>query len=220
MLGSNDMKRRVFLNLKEGAFVNKTKDGEENRYGYFGGYLKNIKKVNKVFNDGDVEQWEITFADENDPDVVYCLTGVYGNYTFIAIFNSLANAENLSERVIKLEAWMPKDGKYTRVSVRYADTGEKIPWKYEASEVPSVEDVYVEQIKKTIKSAVKRDAFAEKLVNEVLAKIGKTQESVEHADYTGQTATRTDAMPQQPVAQQPMPQQPYQSNQPDDDLPF
>lgn len=181
MLGENDnTRRRMYFRIKDGNFVHKNNEtGEDKAYRFILGYVTDITEKTNVFNGEEVKRWEVWLRDDQDPNMFYNISTNKGSVMFINLFNSIANIDDLQNTPIKISAYQTEDKKYTRLSVEANE--EKVLWKY--SDMPKAKDVYVPEANITVKSTVERDAFAAKIINEILEKLGKasigTQDTVQ-----------------------------------------
>lgn len=146
--------QKTFLNIKEGAIVKKTRDGEE-RYTFVEGAVENIYTRQRTFRNEEVTYWYIDLRDETGE--LYSLGFSYRSNVFKGVIMSLATATSLDK--IRIEPYT-KNG-YDKVVV-YAD-GKKLDWI--DRQLPPLEEVNVGG--RLIKNDSRRMAFIADLVREI-----------------------------------------------------
>lgn len=149
--------RKTFLNIKEGAIVKRTDDGEQ-RYSYVEGAVEDIYTRKRTFRNEEVVYWYIDLRDETGE--LYSLGFSFRSNVFKSVVMSLATATNLDK--VRIEPYT-KNG-YDKVVV-YAD-GKKLDWIKKP--LPPLDEVTVGG--RTVKDDSKRMCFITDLVTEILGK--------------------------------------------------
>lgn len=149
-------RKRIYLNVKDGALVRKVDNGEQ-RYSFVSGSVENIYTKQRVFRGETVTYW---YVDMRDPGgELYCLGFSYRSNVFKSLILCLASATDLSN--IKIEAYS-KNG-YDKVAVYEGSS--RLDWA--VKELPAVEVVTVGG------QQVKDDSKRMKLIRDLVEKIGK-----------------------------------------------
>lgn len=146
--------QKTFLNIKGGAIVRKTDDGEQ-RYSYVEGAVEGIYTKERTFRNEKVVYWYIDLRDETGE--LYSLGFSFRSNVFKSIIMCLATATSLDK--VRIEPYT-KNG-YDKVVV-YAN-GKKLDWI--GRQLPPIEDVNVGG--RLIKDDGLRMAFISDLVREI-----------------------------------------------------
>lgn len=146
--------QKTFLNIKGGAIVKKTSDGEQ-RYSFVEGSVEDIYTRQRTFRNEEVTYWYIDLRDETGE--LYSLGFSFRSNVFKSVIMSLATATSLDK--VRIEPYT-KNG-YDKVVV-YAD-GKKLDWI--DRQLPPLEDVNVGG--RLIKDDGRRMAFIADLVREI-----------------------------------------------------
>lgn len=146
--------QKTFLNIKGGAIVKRTNDGEQ-RYSFVEGSVEDIYTRQRTFRNEEVTYWYIDLRDETGE--LYSLGFSFRSNVFKSVIMSLATATSLDK--VRIEPYT-KNG-YDKVVV-YAD-GKKLDWI--DRQLPPLEDVNVGG--RLIKDDGRRMAFIADLVREI-----------------------------------------------------
>jgi len=155
--------RKTFLNVKAGAIVKRTPDGEE-RYSYVEGAVENIYKQNRTFRNEEVVYWYIDLRDETGE--LYSLGFSFRSNVFKSVIMCLATAPKLDK--VRIEPYT-KNG-YDKVVV-YAD-GKKLDWI--DAPLPAIETLNAGG--RIIKDDTKRMAFIVALVRDIVNRLKNVNE--------------------------------------------
>lgn len=158
--------RSVFLNIKNSKIMLKTKDGGESFYNYISGKLVKIKERAQEINGNTIVFYD--FHIENG-DVKYKLSTIKSSSNSRSIINCLMSVDNLAIAEIKIAPYENKNG-YTNIAV-YAN-GQKVDWLVPAEKLPRVEEVVLKS-GKSVRDSGELDAFFEKFVSELNARLDK-----------------------------------------------
>jgi hypothetical protein len=139
MLGEikpNKEKRKTYLNIKDGAIVCRTEQGEK-RYAFVEGRLESITTKERTFRNETVVYWYVDLRDTDTGDL-YSLGFPYNSNIFKGVVLSLASDEALTRNsVVRIEPYT-KNG-YDKVVV-WSD-GVKLDWV--TQDLPPVESLSV-----------------------------------------------------------------------------
>ena len=96
MLGEriNTDRRKTYLNIKDGAVVKRTPDGEEEKFTYVDGRLEAISQKERTFRGEVVVYWYLDLRDTESGEL-YSLGFPYGSNTFKSIILQLASEDGL-----------------------------------------------------------------------------------------------------------------------------
>lgn len=155
-------RRKTYLNIKDGAIVKRTPEGEEERYSYVEGRLEGISRKERTFRGEVVVYWYIDLRDEESGEL-YSLGSFYSSNTFKSIILQLASKDGLESvkngSTIRIEPYS-KDG-YDKVQV----WGEGVKLDWVTRQLPPIEQATIGG--RTIKDDTKRMAFICSLAQEV-----------------------------------------------------
>ncbi|MCD8293676.1 MAG: hypothetical protein LUE27_00305 [Clostridia bacterium] len=141
MLGSPKEKEGsyTFLNIKDGAIVKRTPQGEE-RYTFVEGELTGITKRERTFHGEVVLYWYLVLHDKTSPET-YLLGFPYGSNVFKSLILQVASPEGMSSVKlgipIKIKPYT-KDG-FDKVQV--ITNGKKLSWV--TTELPPVRSMQI-----------------------------------------------------------------------------
>lgn len=161
-LGTDNQKRRLFLNFRDGALVHKDRDGNVRLYDYAEGYLRSITTPTRTYGPETVKVWNFELEDPETGDV-YVLSTSYSSGIAKSLLLALASPERLG--LVRVSTYLKDD--YPRVKV--VSDGERLDWKYKAEDFPPVEVVNVGG--KEVRLDAERMKFFERVADEVRAKI-------------------------------------------------
>lgn len=167
MLGEikqKEQRNKIYLNIKEGAIVKRTAQGEE-RYSYVEGRLEGISQRERTFRGSEVViYWYVDLRDEDSGDL-YSLGFSFASNTFKSIILQLASDEGLeavkNRSTLRIEPYS-RNG-YDKVQV-WGD-GVKLDWV--VRELPPIEETEVAGRK------VRDDSKRMELITSLVEKIGK-----------------------------------------------
>lgn len=129
-------KRKIYLNIKDGAVVRRTDSGEQ-KFSYVEGRLEAITTKERNFRGEVVVYWYIDLRDTESGEL-YSLGFPYSNNIYKSIILSLSSDETLSpENVVRIEPYL-KNG-YDKVVVWL--NGVKLDWVVKT--LPPVEEVTI-----------------------------------------------------------------------------
>lgn len=129
-------KRKVYLNIKDGAVVRRTDTGEE-RYSYVEGRLEAITTKERTFRNERVVYWYIDLRD-TDSGELYSLGFPYASNVFKSVVLSLSSDETLAkDNIVRIEPYL-KNG-YDKVVVWL--NGVKLDWLTKS--LPPVEETTI-----------------------------------------------------------------------------
>lgn len=164
MLGEriSSNRRKIYLNIKEGAVVKRTPEGEEEKFSFVEGHLENISQKERTFRGETVIYWYIDLRDDESKEL-FSIGFPYGSNTFKSIILQLASEEGLegakNGRIVRIEPYT-KDG-YDKVQVWSGEN--KLSWV--TRELPPIEDVVIGGRK--MKDDSKRMAFISSLTDKI-----------------------------------------------------
>lgn len=194
-MGFSNSTPRTYINIKEGAVVISVKEDREDsvqdlinnarevvrypnkkgikmldiKFQSFEGYLQDIDLVEREMEVNGVKKkfkfWVNTFKDDDDQIVVW--ETIQKSSLFQSFINCIDNCDNLSEKKIKLLAWLKGD--QTRITVYVG--GEKASWKYGLDQMPQLEKVVVNE--EEYWDHTKRLQWVTKVVEDIKAKLVK-----------------------------------------------
>ena len=154
-------RRKTYLNIKEGAVVRRTQEGEK-KYSFVAGRLEGITQRERVFKNETVVYWYIDLFDTETGDL-YSLGSPYASNTFKSIILQLASKEGLEAvkngSTVKIEPYL-KNG-FSNVQV-YTE-GIKLGWA--VKQLPPLEEATIGG--RTIKDDSKRMELICSLVDTV-----------------------------------------------------
>lgn len=159
--------KKTFLNIKEGAIVRRTPEGEEKKYTFVEGQMAAITQKERTFRGEIVVYWYMDLRD--DSGEIYSLGFPFASNIFKSIILQLASEEGLESlrkgNTIRIEPYT-KDG-YSKVQVWGGE--KKLSWK--AKQLPPIEEAMVGGRK--IKDDSKRMAYISSLTEDVKRNIRK-----------------------------------------------
>lgn len=158
MLGTKtEQRRKIYLNIKNGAIVRRTADNQEEYFEYVEGAVERIYQRQRTFHNEEVMYWYIDLRDEEGE--LYSLGFPYGSNTFKSIILNLASATDLSR--VRIRPYRAND----RDKVVVYANGVKLDWAIK--QLPPVAEVVINGRK------VKDDTERMKLITSLVAEIGK-----------------------------------------------
>ena len=168
MLGAyetqQEEKRKVYLNIKDGAVVKRTPTGEE-KYSYVEGRLEAITTKERTFRNEVVVYWYIDLRD-TDTGELYSLGFPFSNNIYKSIILSLSSDETLNrDNVVRIEPYV-KNG-YDKVVVWL--NGVKLDWVTKS--LPPVEETIVAGRK--VKDDTKRMEYISSLTATLKSRIAQ-----------------------------------------------
>lgn len=159
-------RRKIYLNIKGGAIVRRTPDGEENSFSYVEGRLEAINQKERTFRGEVVIYWYIDLRDDESGEL-YSLGSSYASNTFKSIILQLASERGLesvkSGSTIRIEPY--SRGGYDKVQV-YGG-GVKLDWV--TKQLPPVEETTIGG--RRIKDDSKRMALISSLADNIKSAI-------------------------------------------------
>jgi len=163
MLGEiKDERKRIYLNIKDGAVVRRTENGEQ-RFAYVTGAVENIYTRDREFRGETVKYWYINLRDPSGE--LYSIGFSFRSNVFKSIVMSLASAGSLND--IKIAPYVKNN--YEKVIVYEGD--KKLDWF--TKELPPIETVAVDG--REIKNDFKRMGFISSVVDKINAKISGSE---------------------------------------------
>ena len=133
-------RRKTYLNIKDGAIVRRSPDGEEERFSYVEGRLEAISQKERTFRGEVVVYWYIDLRDEESGEL-YSLGSSYGSNTFKSIILQLASKDGLESvkngSPIRIEPYT-KNG-YDKVQV----WGEGVKLDWVTKQLPPIEETTI-----------------------------------------------------------------------------
>ena len=164
MLGQNttrQTRRKIYLNIKDGAVVKRTETGEET-YSYVAGRVEAISQRERTFRNEVVVYWYIDLRDDESGEL-YSIGFPYGSNTFKSIILALASDEGLHATGkglgIRIEPY--KKNGYDKISVYVGD--KRLDWVKKA--LPPITEAMVGG--KRVKDDSARMEFISSLVNSI-----------------------------------------------------
>lgn len=161
-------RRKIYLNIKEGAIVRRTPDGAEERYSYVDGRLEAISQRERTFRGEVVLYWYLDLRDEESGEL-YSLGFPYASNTFKSIILQLASKEGLESIIggstLRIEPYS-KNG-YDKVQV-WGD-GVKLDWVIK--QLPPIDETTIGG--RRIKDDTKRMAYITSLAKLIKSSIKK-----------------------------------------------
>lgn len=155
-------KRKVYLNIKDGAVVRRTATGEE-KYAYVEGRLEAITTKERNFRGEVVVYWYIDLRDTESGEL-YSLGFTYSSNVYKSVILSLSSDETLSkENVVRIEPYV-KNG-YDKVVVWC--NGVKLDWVTKS--LPPVEETTIGG--RRVKDDTKRMAYISSLTETLKSRI-------------------------------------------------
>lgn len=170
MLGQiQQEKKKVYLNIKEGAIVKRTASGEE-RYSYVVGRLESITQKERTFRGNEVVlYWYLDLRD--DDGELYSLGFPETSNTYKSIILQLASQEGLDciKKGIKVKIEPYSRNGYDKVQVSCEDL--RLSWA--VKELPPIEETIVSGRK--VRDDSKRMTLIKTLTQDVIAAIPKVE---------------------------------------------
>ena len=170
-LGNNT--RRTYAGISNGKVIIRTKDQEPILYDHIEGFIKEIKKSDRVVQDRPTTFIDIVLGDGKGEEAVLSLYADSGSTRTLIL--ALGSVADFKEKV-RINAFPKTSDKgvvYTNVSVRV--NGVKLPWCVEPDQIPKVEkEVYKGQ---QIVDASARNAFYDELLSKIQAKLAEDLEA-------------------------------------------
>lgn len=155
-------RRKTYLNIKDGAIVRRSPDGEEERFSYVEGRLEAISQKERTFRGEVVVYWYIDLRDEESGEL-YSLGSSYGSNTFKSIILQLASKDGLESvkngSPIRIEPYT-KNG-YDKVQV----WGEGVKLDWVTKQLPPIEETTIGG--RRVKDDSKRMAYISSLAEQV-----------------------------------------------------
>ena len=155
-------RRKTYLNIKDGAIVGRSPDGEEERFSYVEGRLEAISQKERTFRGEVVVYWYIDLRDEESGEL-YSLGSSYGSNTFKSIILQLASKDGLESvkngSPIRIEPYT-KNG-YDKVQV----WGEGVKLDWVTKQLPPIEETTIGG--RRVKDDSKRMAYISSLAEQV-----------------------------------------------------
>lgn len=159
-------RRKTYLNIKDGAIVRRTPEGEEERFTYVEGRLEAISQKERTFRGEVVVYWYIDLRDEESGEL-YSLGSSYGSNTFKSIILQLASEKGLESvkngSTIRIEPYT-KNG-YDKVQV----WGEGVKLDWVTNQLPPVEETTIGE--RRIKDDTKRMALITSLTEQIKSEL-------------------------------------------------
>lgn len=157
-------RRKIYLNIKDGAIIKRTAQGEE-RYSYVEGRLERISQKERTFRGSEVVvYWYVDLRDTESGDL-YSLGFSFASNVFKSIVLQLASDEGLEAvkngSTLRIEPYS-RNG-YDKVQVWGG--GVKLDWV--VRELPAIEETIVAGRK------VRDDSKRMELITSLAEKIGK-----------------------------------------------
>lgn len=167
-MATAQQRSKTYLNIKEGAIVKRTPQGEE-RYSFVEGVFENLSQKERTFRGETVLYWYIDLRDKETGEL-YSLGFPYGSNTFKSIILQLASIDGLrtirNASTVRIEPYS-KNG-YDKVQV-WGEDGVKFDWA--TKQLPPVEQTTIAG--RSVKDDTKRMAFICSLANNVRAALTK-----------------------------------------------
>lgn len=161
MLGQQENRKKIYLNVKNGKVVQRTPQGEQ-YFSYVEGRLENIYTKERTFRGENVLYWYIDLRDDESGEL-YALGFPYTNNVFKSIALQLPTAPSYD--VVKIEPYS-KNG-YDKVQVWAG--GSKLDWATKV--LPPLREMNVGG--RIVKDDTERMNLILRYVNETLVRIGK-----------------------------------------------
>lgn len=161
MLGEITQRNKTFLNIKEGAIVKRTPDGEE-KYSYVEGRLEAINLKERNFRGEVVLYWYIDLRDEESGEL-YSIGFSYASNIFKSIILQLASKDGLEGLKIGSTLRIEPYTKNGYDKVKLWSEGIKLDWV--TKELPPLEEITTGG--RRIKDDSKRMAYISSLVDDV-----------------------------------------------------
>lgn len=168
MLGQQTTEQgsKTYLNIKEGAIVKRTAQGEE-KYTYVDGYLTSLHQKERSFRGEIVMYWYLDLRDGQSNEL-YSLGFPYGSNTFKSIILQLASDNGLQairdRSTLRIEPYRGENG-YDKVQV----WGEGVKLDWVTRQLPPVMETTVGGRK--IKDDTERMNFICSLANKIQEQI-------------------------------------------------
>lgn len=168
MLGERvtENRRKTYLNIKEGAVVRRTPEGEEEKFAYVEGRVEALFQKERSFRGEVVLYFYIDLRDD-DSGELYSLGFSYASNVFKSIILQLASSEGLeglrNGSTMRIEPYT-KNG-YDKVQV-WSD-GVKLDWV--SKQLPPIEETTIGG--RRVKDDSKRMAYITSLYDEVRASL-------------------------------------------------
>ena len=157
-------KRKVYLNIKDGAVVRRTDNGEE-KHSYVEGRLEAITTKERTFRGEVVVYWYIDLRDTESGEL-YSIGFPYSNNIFKSIVLSLSSDETLSkDNVVRIEPYI-RNG-YDKVVVWL--NGVKLDWVTKS--LPPVEETTIGG--RRVKDDTKRMEYISSLTETLKSRIAQ-----------------------------------------------
>lgn len=161
-------RRKTYLNIKDGAIVRRTPEGEEERFTYVEGVLEAITQRERTFRGEVVVYWYIDLRDEESGEL-YSLGSSYGSNTFKSIILQLASEDGLESvkngSTIRIEPYT-KNG-YDKVQV----WGEGVKLNWVTKQLPPIEEATIGG--RRIKDDTKRMALITYLTEQIKSSLSR-----------------------------------------------
>lgn len=155
-------RRKIYLNIKEGAIVKRTPDGVEERYSYVEGRLEAISQKERTFRGEVVLYWYLDLRDDEGGEL-YSLGFPFASNTFKSIILQLASKDGLESvkngSTLRIEPYS-KNG-YDKVQV-WGD-GVKLDWV--TKQLPPITETTIGG--RRIKDDTQRMAYISSLAEQV-----------------------------------------------------
>jgi hypothetical protein len=165
MLGTTrtEERRKVYLNIKDGAIIRRTPIGEE-RYSYVEGRLEAITTKERTFRNEIVKYWYIDLRDTENGEL-YSLGFSFSSNVYKSIILSLSSDDTLSkDNIVRIEPYV-RNG-YDKVVVW--NNGVKLDWIVKT--LPPLEDAIIGG--RIVRDDTKRMEYICSLTSDIVSKIG------------------------------------------------